>query len=85
MFDDLISAMKYKKKLHNIVTELFLKEKKRNISFALTSQSYFKVPKTIRLNATYLFFQKFLRKEWVASIHFSHNDLRDYTKEQYKD
>ena len=85
MFDDLISAMKYKKKLHNIVTELFLKEKKRNISFALTSQSYFKVPKTIRLNATYLFFQKFLRKERVAPIHSSHNDLRDYTKELYKD
>ena len=27
MFDDLIAAKKYKKRLHNIVTELFLKEK----------------------------------------------------------
>ena len=85
MFDDLIAAMKYKKKLHNIVTELFLKEKKLNISFVFISQSYFKVPKTIRLNATYLFFQKFLREERVAPIHSSHNDLRDYTKELYKD
>ena len=38
-------------KLSPKITELFLRERKLNISLAFVSQSYFKVPKTIRLNA----------------------------------
>ena len=43
--------MKCNKKLSPIVTELFLRERKLNISLVFISQSYFKVPKTLRLNA----------------------------------
>ena len=45
--------MEANKKLSPIVTELFLRGRKLNISFAFISQFYFKVPKTIRLNATH--------------------------------
>ena len=45
--------MESNKKLGPIVTELFLKGRKLSIAFVFKSQSYLKVPKTIRLNATY--------------------------------
>ena len=55
MFDDTIADMESNKKLSPIVTELFLTERKLNIALAFISKSYFKVPKTIRLNTTKLF------------------------------
>ena len=54
--------MESNKKLNPIVTELFLKGRKFNISLVFISQSYFKVPKTIRLTETH-FIMKFLTKE----------------------
>ena len=53
MFDDMIPDMESNEKLSPKVTELFLKGRKLNILLVFISQSYFKVPKTIRLNATY--------------------------------
>ena len=44
--------MESNKKLIPIVTELFLRGRKLNFSLVFISQSYFKVPKTIRRNAT---------------------------------
>ena len=44
------------------------------------SQSYFKVPKTIRLNATYYFIMKIPKKrelQQIASNHTSDTDLKD--------
>ena len=47
MITDLISN----KKLNSVVTELFFRDKKRNISLVFITQSYFKVPKDVRLNS----------------------------------
>ena len=55
MFDDMIADMESNKKLSAIVTELFLRGRKLNISLFI-SLSYFKVPKTIRLDATHFFY-----------------------------
>ena len=52
----MIADIESNNKLSSIVTELFLRGRKLNIS--LISQSYFKVPKTIRLNATHYFIKK---------------------------
>ena len=49
----MIVDMEANKRLSPIVTEWFLKGRKINISLVFLSQSYFKVPKTIRLNATH--------------------------------
>ena len=54
--------MEANKELSPIVTELFLRRTKLNISFVFVSQSYFKVPKTIRLNATHYFIMKIPKK-----------------------
>ena len=53
VFDDMIPDMEFNEKLCPKVTELFLKGRKLNILLVFISQSYFKVPKTIRLNATH--------------------------------
>ena len=49
-FDDVISDLKPYKKLSPKVIELFLRGRKLSILLFFISQSYIKVPKTIRLN-----------------------------------
>ena len=58
MLDYMLADMKTNKKLSPILTELFLRGRKLNISLVFISQSCFKVPKTIRLNAGYHFISK---------------------------
>ena len=55
VFNDMIADMINNKKLNSIVTELFIRGRKLNISLVFITQSYFKVPKDVRLNTTYLF------------------------------
>ena len=43
------------KKLNPIVTELFIRGRKLNISLVFITKSYFTVPKNIRLNSTHYF------------------------------
>ena len=45
VFDDMIADMINNKKLDSIVTELFIRGRKLNISIAFITQSYFKLPK----------------------------------------
>ena len=44
VFDDMIADMINNNKLNPIITELFIKGRKLNISFVFITQSYFKVP-----------------------------------------
>ena len=69
------------KKLSSIVTELFLRGQKLNILLVFVSQSFFKVPKTIRLNATNYFFMKIPNKrelQQIASNHSSDSEFKDF-------
>ena len=54
-FDYMIADMLINKKLNPIVTELFISGRKLNISLFFITQSYFSVPKNIRLNSTHYF------------------------------
>ena len=47
VFDDMIVDMINKKKLDSIVTELFIRGRKLNISFVFMTQSYLKLPKIL--------------------------------------
>ena len=58
VFDGMIVDIKSNKTIRPTVKELFLRGRKLNISLVLISQSYFKVSKTIRLNATHYFTMK---------------------------
>ena len=62
VFDDMIADMIHNKKLNSIVTELFIRGKKVNISLVFTTQSYFKVPKVITLNTSHFFITKIPNK-----------------------
>ena len=55
VFDDLIADMIRNKKLDSIVTDLFIKGRKLNISLVFITQSYFKVPKDVIVNTTHSF------------------------------
>ena len=57
-FDDMIPDMESNKKLGPLVTDVFLRGTKFNICLVFVSQSYFKVPKIIRLNAKYYVIMK---------------------------
>ena len=58
VFDNMIADVIKNKKLNSIVTELFIRGRKINISFIFITQSYFKVPKDVRLNTTHFFISK---------------------------
>ena len=58
VFDDMIADMLSNKKLNPKVTELFIRGRKLKISLVSITQSYFAVPKNIRLNSTHYFIMK---------------------------
>ena len=58
VFDDMIADMIHNKKLDSIVTELFIRGRKLNISLVFITQSYFKVRKDVRLNITHFYIAK---------------------------
>ena len=87
VFNDMIADMESNKKLSPKVAELFLSGRKLNISLVFILQSYFKVPKTIRLNATHYFIMKIPSKrelQQIVSNHSSGIDFKDFMK-LYKD
>ena len=72
LFDDMIADMLSNKKL---------RVRKLNISLVLITQSYFVVPKNIRLNSTHYFVIKVPSKRGLQQIwfnHFSDIDLQDF-------
>ena len=58
VFGDMLADMINNKKLISIVTELFIRGRKLNISLVFITQSYFKVPKDVRLNTNHFFREK---------------------------
>ena len=50
------------KRINLIITELFIRGRKLNISIVFISQSYFKEPKDVRLNSTHFFVMKIPNK-----------------------
>ena len=72
VFDDMIADMLSNKKLNPIVTELFFRSIKLNISLVFFfTRSYFAVPKNITLNSTHYFSTKISNKQELQQIAFS--------------
>ena len=68
----MIANMINNKKLNSIVTELFIKSRKLNISLVFITQSYFKFPKDVTLNSTHFFIMKILNKRELQQIVLNH-------------
>ena len=73
VFDDMIAGMINNKELNSIVTEVFIIDKKLNISLVFITKSYFKAPKDIRLNATHFFIAKTPNKTEFQQIAINHS------------
>ena len=58
VFDDMIADMFCNKKPNTIVTKLSIGGRKLNIYLVFITQSYFAVPKNVRLNSTHYFAMK---------------------------
>ena len=71
MIADMISNTK----LHKIVTELFTKGRKSNISFVFITQSYLKVLKESRLSTTHIFIMASSNKESFSKFQYIINQI----------
>ena len=73
IFHDITGDMLSNKKLNTIISELFIKGRKLNICLIFVIQSYFAVPKNIRLNSTYYFVTKIPNKRKLQQTVFNHS------------
>ena len=78
VFDEMIADMINNKKLNPVVTELFIRGRKLNISIVFITQSYFKVPKDVRLNSTHFFIPKISNKSELQQIALNHSSDIDF-------
>ena len=78
VFDDMIADMINNKKLNPIVTELFIRGRKLKILIAFITQSYFKVPKDVRLSSTKISNKRELQE--IALNHSADIDFKDFIK-----
>ena len=83
IFNDMIADMISNKKLNLVVTKLFIRSRKLNISIVFIMKSYFKVPKDVRLNSTHFFILKISNKRELQQIALNHSsdiDFKDFMK-----
>ena len=93
VYDDMIAYNMSNKKFQFIIKELFIRCKKLNISLVFVTQSYFSVPKDIRLNSTHYLIMKINNRKELQNIAINqsadidYNDFvlfyRECTKEPY--
>ena len=93
VFDDMIADIMTNKKFQAIIKELFIRCRKLNISLVFITQSYFSVPKDVRLNSTHYLIMKINNKRELQniasnlSVDIDYNDFmkiyREYTTEPY--
>ena len=83
VFDDMIADIMSNKKFQVIIKELFIRCRKLNISLVFITQSYFSVPKDVRLNSTHYLIMKINNKRELQNIAINHSadiDYQDFKK-----
>ena len=83
VFDDMIADIMTNKKFQAIIKELFIRCRKLNISLVFITQSYFSVPKDVRLNSTHYLIMKINNKRELQNIainNFADIDYKDFVK-----
>ena len=83
VFDDMIAEIMTNRKFQPILKELFIRCRKIYISLVFITQSYFSVPKDVRLNSTHYFIVKINNKRELQNIAINHSadiDHKDFIK-----
>ena len=78
VFDDMIADTMTNKQFQAINKEIFIRCRKLNISLVFNTQSYFYVPKEVRLNSTNYLIMKIYNKRELQSIAINHSADFDY-------
>ena len=78
VFDDMIADIMANKIFQAIVKKLFLRCTKVNISLVFITQSYFSVPKDVRLNSTHYLIMKINNRKELQNIAINHSADIDY-------
>ena len=73
VFDDMIADIMTNKRFQAIIKELFIRCRKLNISLAFITQSYFSVPKDVRLNSIHYLIMKINNKTELQNIAINHS------------
>ena len=68
VFDDMIADIMTNKKFQAIIKELFIRCRKLNISLVFITQSYFSVPKDVRLNSKRFLIMKINNRKELQNI-----------------
>ena len=82
IFDDMIADMT-NKTFQSIIKELLIRCRKEIISLVFITQSYFSVPKDVRLNSTHYLIMKINNKRELQNIAINHSadiDFKDFIK-----
>ena len=83
VFEDMIADIMTNKKFKAIIKELFIRCRKLNISLVFITQSYFSVPKDVRLNSTHYLIMRINKKRELQNISINHSadiDYQDFMK-----
>ena len=78
VFDDMIADIMTNKRFQAIIKELFIRCRKLNISLVFITQSYFSVPKDVRLNSTHYLIMKINNRKELQNIAINHSADIDY-------
>ena len=79
----MISHVMSDKKAQQVLKDLFIRCRKLNISLCFLTQSYFSVPKDVRLNCTHYILFKLNNRRELQNISVNHSadiDYRDFIK-----
>ena len=82
-FDDMISHVLSDKKAQQILKYFFIRCRKLNISLCFLTQSYFSVPKDVRLNCKHYIIFKSNNKRELQNVAINHSadvDYKDFIK-----
>ena len=83
VFDDMIADITTNKRFQKIIKELFIRCIKRNISLVFITQSYFPVPKDVRLNSSHYLIMKINNQRELQNIAINHSadiNYKDFMK-----
>ena len=83
VLDNMIADIMTNKKFQAIIKELFIRCRKLNISLVFITQSYFSVPKEVRLDSAHYLIMKIHNKREMKQIVIDHSadiDYKDFLK-----
>ena len=78
VFEYMIADILHNKKHNPIVSEMFIRGRKRNISLVFITRFYFAMPKNVRLSSSQYFIMKIPNKRELQQIGFNYSTDTDF-------